>query len=311
MSLSKAIDIASVRFSAPDLQAMRAFLHDFGLRVAEDAGDGVLRMRGLGPAPFIHETVQGDAGFVALSLRVSTLAEMQTLADADGTRVEPLSGPGGGHVVRMRDPDGYRVEAVCGDVQASPLPTPSGCPWNSAARQDRTGQTKRISTEPAHIVRLGHVVLGVSDITATWAWWQQRFGLLVSDEVRTPDGDVASLFIRCDRGTTAVDHHTLNFARFPGSPARFHHAAFEVSDLDDLMAGNRFLAERGHVHEWGVGRHILGSQVFDYWRDPWGHRLEHWTDGDLFDANAPTNVTDMKTMMGCQWGPAPPGNFAS
>ena len=29
---------------------------------------------------------------------------------------------------------------------------------------------------------------------------------------------------------------------------------------------------------------MLGSQIFDYWRDPWGHTVEHWTDGDLLDA---------------------------
>ena len=32
------------------------------------------------------------------------------------------------------------------------------------------------------------------------------------------------------------------------------------------------LAARGYPHAWGVGRHILGSQIFDYWRDPFGHK---------------------------------------
>jgi len=39
-------------------------------------------------------------------------------------------------------------------------------------------------------------------------------------------------------------------------------------------------------HE-GVGRHLLGSQIFDYWRDPWGQKHEHYADGDLFDAAQP------------------------
>ena len=46
MSISIIHDIESVRFSAPDLDKMRKFLIDFGMRDAEDAGDGVLRMRG-------------------------------------------------------------------------------------------------------------------------------------------------------------------------------------------------------------------------------------------------------------------------
>jgi hypothetical protein len=51
--------------------------------------------------------------------------------------------------------------------------------------------------------------------------------------------------------------------------------------------------------------------VFDYWRDPWGHRVEHWTDGDLFDASVAPNVTDIATMMGHQWGPKAPADFVA
>ena len=48
MSLIKVQDVAYVRFGAPDLAKMRAFLLDFGLIHAEEVGDSVLRMRGLG-----------------------------------------------------------------------------------------------------------------------------------------------------------------------------------------------------------------------------------------------------------------------
>ena len=49
MSVAKAIDVQSARFSAPDLGTMRTFLSDFGFYEAENSGDGVLRMRGMGP----------------------------------------------------------------------------------------------------------------------------------------------------------------------------------------------------------------------------------------------------------------------
>ena len=44
-----------------------------------------------------------------------------------------------------------------------------------------------------------------------------------------------------------------------------------------------------YYHEWGVGRHLLGSQMYDYWRDTHGFTHEHWTDGDLLDASIPEN----------------------
>ena len=42
-------------------------------------------------------------------------------------------------------------------------------------------------------------------------------------------------------------------------------------------------ARAGYFRSWGIGRHIQGSQIFDYWRDPDGFLVEHFTDGDMFD----------------------------
>ena len=309
-SIAKAVDLESVRFSAPDLRQMQTFLEDFGMTAIADSGDGVLRMRGIGNAPYVHETIQGEPAFVSLAIAVRDLADLQALADAEGAEIEPEPGSGGGQRVKMTDPDGFRVEAIAGRTRMPPLAGSPSYPWNIAGRRERTGEPKRVASAPAHVSRLGHVVLGVSNMEQTWQWWRSRFGLLISDEVRAPNNDLAALFIRCDRGDEPVDHHTLNFASIPGVPPKFHHVAFEVCDLDDLMAGGAHLAAKGYKHEWGVGRHILGSQVFDYWRDPWGHRIEHWTDGDLFDAHTPANVTDLPTMLGHQWGPSAPADFA-
>ena len=52
----------------------------------------------------------------------------------------------------------------------------------------------------------------------------------------------------------------------------------------------------------GVGRHFLGAQVYDYWNDPWGNVLEHFTDGDLLNAQHETGVHDPGTALGSQWG---------
>ena len=302
-------DVESVRFSAPDLSRMRAFLIDFGLTDAADTGDGVLRMRGTGDAPFIHETIAGDPKFVGMALRAAGHDDLQRLADAEGVAISPASGPGGGSTVTLRDPDGFLVEVTAGRARSDGRQHGVRALWNTMLGRHRPGEVKRVTPGAASVVRLGHVVLGVSDTAASWAWYRDRFGLIMSDEVRAPNGDLAAAFIRCDRGDDPADHHTLNFASIPGKPPTFHHAAFEVADLDDLMAGHEHLKASGHHSVWGVGRHILGSQVFDYWQDPWGHKIEHWTDGDVFTADVPTNVTDLQTMMGHQWGPPAPADF--
>jgi hypothetical protein len=88
-------------------------------------------------------------------------------------------------------------------------------------------------------------------------------------------------FIRCDRGSARADHHTLAVALGPAN--RYVHPAYQVNDLDTLAAGGEYLRQRGYYRSWGIGRHIQGSQIFDYWRDPDGFLVEHFTDGEKFD----------------------------
>lgn len=45
--------------------------------------------------------------------------------------------------------------------------------------------------------------------------------------------------------------------------------------------GHDYLLSKGYKYWWGVGRHILGSQVYNYWLDLDGFVVEHFTDGDL------------------------------
>ena len=68
-----------------------------------------------------------------------------------------------------------------------------------------------------------------------------------------------------------------------GPANRYVHSAYQVCDLDALAAGGEYLSERGYLRSWGIGRHIQGSQLFDYWRDPDGFLVEHFADGDMFD----------------------------
>jgi catechol 2,3-dioxygenase-like lactoylglutathione lyase family enzyme len=161
----------------------------------------------------------------------------------------------------------------------------------------------------APVRRLGHVVLHVRDHDASVAWLQQRFGLRVSDRLAVPGEPerVIGSFLRVDGGMQPVDHHCLLVlqADEPG----VHHCSFEVDDLDAVMSAHDHLLSCGYTLDCGVGRHLLGSQIFDYWRDPFGFRIEHYTDGDVItDAHRPTvfaGTADQTT----QWGARPPEDF--
>jgi catechol 2,3-dioxygenase-like lactoylglutathione lyase family enzyme len=302
----KVDDIAFVRFQAPDLDAMEAFLVDFGLtRAHRDAT--TLYMRGADGDPYLHFTHKGDPGFAGVAFEARDLDDLQRLARTADAKVEPLDGPGGGQRVRLTDPDGYAVEVVAGRTPAAPIALPDAPPSNDGRTKHRYNTRKQTPPGATHVKRLGHCVLNVKDFRESEAWYKQHFGFITSDEIKLSPEFALGAFLRCDRGEEPADHHTL-FLVGTGQP-NFNHAAFEVADLDDLMKGHDLLKSKSYAHEWGVGRHVLGSQIFDYWRDPWGHTLEHWTDGDLMTASWGSREATLQDLAGVQWGMQMPPNM--
>ena len=317
MSVIRVEDIAHVRYAAPDLAAMKAFLDDFGMATFEAGGR--LYGKGSDGRPFVHVTEPGPAKFLAVGFRCDTLADLETLAVHEGVATQDLDEPGGGKVVRLTDPDGYTVEVVAGQAKGEPASLPADQPVNTAAAKPRFRQMVRLNPAPAHIKRIGHAVLKVRDFRKSEKWYKDRFGFLTSDEVEAAKDVPLGAFMRCDRGDKPADHHTLFLAQLPGELGILH-AAFEVANLDDLMLGHQHLKSQKREAAWGVGRHIMGSQVFDYWKDPFGNELEHWTDGDLFTAADPPQKQPMSALLAVQWGsphpmfagkfPPPPGLVA-
>lgn len=300
MGVVKVEDIAHVRFRAPNLGKMQTFLTEFGLE-AELADDGKLYARGQDGIPFNHVTEEGEPGFLGLALRAESVDDLEELAFCEGINVCDLNAPGGGKVVHLTDPDGFPVEVVAGQSKYIAKPSPQESPRNTVDTKSRSREPVRLEAGPSHVQRLGHCVLNVSNFRASERWYKQRFGFITSDEIEASPGVPVGAFMRCDRGDQPTDHHTLFLAQLPQKPG-FMHAAFEVANFDDLMLGHTHLKSKKRDAVWGIGRHVLGSQIFDYWNDPWGHELEHWTDGDLFTAQDGSNQAEVKDLLAVQWG---------
>lgn len=103
-------------------------------------------------------------------------------------------------------------------------------------------------------------------------------------------------FLHLDRGEELVDHHCFFF--FEGPKYHVHHSSYETYDFDTQLIGHDWLRDKGYENCWGVGRHIMGSQIFDYWFDPSRFIFEHYVDGDFVNSSYETNK--------CQ---ASPGNL--
>ena len=306
----KAGALAYLRFERPDLGEAERFLTDFGLRVAERRRDALF-FRATGPQPFCYVVRQAPvARFVGFALEAGARADLETLRAAvpGASALESVDGPGGGERVRLVDPSGFIIEAVHGRVPVTPLPYRAPLAINTATEHPRVNAAQRPESAPAEVMKLGHVVLEVAEFQTTCAWYTRHFGFIPSDVQVLPDGSPAVVFMRLDLGDVPADHHTL--ALVQGIVPLYSHSAYEVADLDAVGIGQRVLRARGWKHAWGIGRHILGSQIFDYWKDPWGDKHEHYTDGDLFDAAQPMGVHAFHRGAMAQWGPAMPRSFA-
>ncbi len=308
----KAVDLAYLRFAAPDLDVMETFLTDFGMDVTKAttaSGQSVLYSRGTDGAPFLHEVVEADhARFVGMGFCINSAAELDALAQMDGTSGEESADtPGGGKRVRFTDPQGIEVDAIFGWQEVKKGTPPQRVPINSGENRARTGVPVRLSPGPSHVKRLGHIVVFVEDFATSEAWYKQRFGFLTTDEIWADvETNIMGAFLRCDRGDAPTDHHTIFLIGNADKAGQLQHAAFEVNDWDDILLGHDHLKSKDYRPNWGIGKHILGSQVFDYWFDPYGHVVEHFSDGDLFDASKPKELHSVETLRGVQWGPAVP-----
>jgi hypothetical protein len=167
----------------------------------------------------------------------------------------------------------------------------------------------RLRKSPTPVKRIGHGVMGTPKVRETVQWFRDTLGFICSDDVYA--GDRANLigsFNRCDCGDEYVDHHTL-FCVI-NERAGLNHMSFEVPDVDAVFKDHEYLERLGkYEHMWGVGRHLLGSQVYDYWCDPWRRVHERWADTDRLNARTPGNLLSAEEALVSQWGERPPDKF--
>ncbi|MEY4579563.1 MAG: hypothetical protein RL701_4266 [Pseudomonadota bacterium] len=305
---AKVTSLSHLIFERPDLDLSEQFLTDFGLTLCERTHETAL-FRAAGTAPYCYRIHAAPrARFIGMGVTVETRSDLERLAKVAGAKAIVSSHhPGHGESLTLTDPSGFTVEVVHGQAPIAPLKHRAPLSFNWAGEYPRINEPQRPRLEPPEVVKLGHVVLEVADYQATCAWYTQHLGLIPSDVQLLPDGTPAVTFFRLDLGTAPADHHTLALAQ--GFMPRYSHSAYEVVDADAVGTGQRLLRERGWKHAWGIGRHILGSQIFDYWQDPCGDKHEHYCDGDMFTADRPIGVHSVSRGAMAQWGQPMPASF--
>jgi len=303
------------------------FLLDFGF-AEEKRVDDKIYYRGYGPDPFVYCLEKGDEdAFGGVAFEVESKADLEyaskTLPGASSV-YELIDAPGGGRCVTFHDPvDGFPFHLVFGqsmrdgrraetsDAEELPNGNPLALRFNFPEDKQRpAGKFQRFKKAPAPVYKLGHVGICVTDFQKAFDFYTSRFNFISSELLHIPDsGKVFNTFCRLDRGKELVDHHCFFF--FEGPKWHVHHSSFETHDFDTQVLGHDYLRHKGWENCWGVGRHIMGSQIFDYWFDASRFILEHYVDGDLLDNTYPTQKSAASPDGIHVWGPDLPAGFLS
>ncbi len=127
---------------------------------------------------------------------------------------------------------------------------------------------------PFQIGKLGHVVLQVSDLERSLAFYTRILGFKVSDiypDEMMPGG---MIFLRCN-----TDHHCIALVGAAEGQARnteLHHIAFEVSTLNEVIGARDHLRANNVPIDF-EGRRRAGCQIAVEFRDPDNHCIEiYW-----------------------------------
>lgn len=216
----RAIRLAHVTYQHPDLEKALSFLADFGF-VEEHRTLDKVYLRGYGVQPFIYVAEQSPDNkrhFIGGSWVVDRLEDLETAASKPGaTSIQDSDAPGGGQIVTLTDPNGFKVGFVYGqklreeDTSEIHLEQKSDqLPSNTTVQQPRRGVFRRFKQGASPVHKLGHYgfVVPGSKWDSTLSWYLDLINLKPSDAVFNPQtGKDETIFNHIDLGQEYTDHH--------------------------------------------------------------------------------------------------------
>jgi catechol 2,3-dioxygenase-like lactoylglutathione lyase family enzyme len=284
--------LTRVTMGVPNVAETIAYYREFGL---EETGGGSLATLDGGEQLQVvyaprRQLVELGVGvddpddLARIAVRLNGLGVPHDVVDGALTAVEPVSG------------FTARLEVAPRLVQ----PVVKATPYNGPGRIERIGRAPGVVREyPIRPRKLGHCVVGTTNLQATMGFFTDGLGFKVSDYI----GDKGT-FMRCSE-----DHHNVLVL---DAPVNFlHHTSWQVDDIDDVGRGAAaMLQDNPERHVWGLGRHHAGSNFFWYLKDPAGNFSEYYSDMDCIPED---EIWAPEVFEGAQglfnWGPPPPPSF--
>ena len=119
-------------------------------------------------------------------------------------------------------------------------------------------------------VQLEHVTMTCGDVEGTATFLMDVLDFRLTESVQPQPGEWFNAFLRArDR-----HHDVAFFARGDGDAPGLNHVCFAVPSVDKIVQVCDLLVERGIFLDSSIGRHLAGNNVFAYFKDPAGNRIE-------------------------------------
>lgn len=285
--------LGKVTVGVPNVAETIAYYIEFGL---EHRGNGKF------------DTVNGGEQLEIVYAPTRRLVELEVAAD-DGDDIASISRRLSDlHISYEQDGSSVRaIEPVTGTLVRVAIrarinyqPPALATAYNGPGRIDRWGRAPFIArTDRVRPRKLGHAVIGSTDLETTMKFFTEGLGFKVSDYM----GDKAA-FLRC-----SVEHHNVLVM---AAPVNFmHHTSWQVDDVDDVGRGAHAMLEGNpERHIWGLGRHYAGANFFWYLKDPAGNFSEYYSDMDTVPEDELWTPEVLHGLQGLfAWGPNPPASF--
>lgn len=302
MTAKQSPDRASVHsidhfaLNVPSLADAERFFEAFGLDVVRSkdaldlrAGDGHRWGR-------VLPSTRKSLAYLTFNCFPGQLPTIERQAVAAGARFE-VPRPADSDGIWFNDLDGNLIQ-----VRVGPKTSPnekaavSGIAVPAGAR----GACANSEVKVVRPRRLSHVLLFTPNTLRAVEFYESSLGLRLSDK----SADIIA-FMHAPHG---CDHHLVAFVK--SSAKGWHHASWDVANIDEVGQGAAQMAAQGFKEGWGVGRHVLGSNYFFYVRDPWGSFCEYAAGIDFIAEGPNWQAGDFPPEDSIyQWGPPMPEYF--
>lgn len=288
-------------FSVPNIGHAERFYRAFGLDVQREGAR--LELRTFGSRHCWGHVFESGESKALQYLRLGAYAEdWETLRSriaryGASAKAHPSGDTDG---LWVRGPDGVLYQVV-----VAPKVSPSTKPGKTPEPSRAAGTGAAPSRSRMHQVRprhLSHLLLFTPDVQDQIAFLTEVFGLRLSDR----SGNLIAFL----HGAHGSDHHLIALAQSHGPG--LHHTSWDVASVDEVGAGGEQMRAAGFREGWGVGRHVLGSNYFQYVRDPWGSYAEYSHDMDFVPPDLEWQAGDHAPEDALYvWGPPIPADFTT